>query len=382
MKIALLGVGTVGSGVREQLAGDSRFEIKRILVRREIPELGALATFSFDDILRDDEIEAVVEVIGGEQPALDYVLRSLRAGKHVVTANKLMLSENMEALAEAAHAGRARLMIDASVGGGIPYLHNLARAGRRGGIQSVFGIVNGTTNLILDTMQSEGADFADVLAQAQRAGYAEADPTADIDGLDARAKLCVAAAAGFGCAVRPAEVDTAGIRTLSLGDVRVFRQLGRVCRLIARMDRPENGNAPAYVEPTLVGSMDILAAIRRNDNLIGYVERNAGLQYFFGQGAGKSPTAFNVIMGLEDLLEGRPGALERLAGSVSVDNGRLAHRYYLRTAARLEIEAQALADVGEARAYLTAPLSVSHMHALVRKLRKADPNLFFAGLRD
>ena len=343
--------------------------------------MGALATFSFDDILRDGEIEAVVEVIGGERPALDYALGALRAGKHVVTANKQMLSEHMQSLASAAREGGARLMIDASVGGGIPYLHNLSRAARRGGVESVFGIVNGTTNLILDTMQTEGTDFAEALAQAQRAGYAEADPTADIDGLDARAKLCVAAAVGFGLAVRPESVDAAGIRAISSGDVGVFRRMNRVCRLLVRADRLDAGRVAAFVEPALVAPDDAFAAVRRNDNLIGFVERDAGLQRFFGQGAGKSPTAFNVVMGLEDLLENRAGALESLSGRAEVDNGGLASRYYVRTAARLDAEAETLCDLGGARAYLTAPLPVAKMHALARRLREADPGLFFAGLR-
>ncbi len=381
MKIALLGIGTVGSGVREQLSACADIEVRRVLVRREIPELGSLATRAIDDILGDARIDAVVEVMGGEHPALEYVLRALRAGKDVVTANKLMLSEHLEELLEAARAGGARLKIDASVGGGIPYLFNLARAARTGGMQSLFGIVNGTTNLILDTMQVEGADFADVLAQAQRAGYAEADPSADIDGGDARAKLCVAAAVGLGAILRPADVDVAGIRTIALGDVRLFQQMRRVCRLLVRADRLDGDHLAACVEPTLVLPGDLEAAVHRNDNLIGYVERSAGLQYFFGQGAGKSPTAFNVVMGLRDLIDGAIDPLGAPLRRAEVDNSHLVRRYYVRTSAPLGVQAERIGEVGGAPAYLTEPLSADGMHAHARDLRKADPQLFFAGVR-
>lgn len=382
MKIGLLGIGTVGSGVLEQLAGRGNIAVKRILVRRERPELGAQATQHFEDILNDPEIDTIVEVMGGMQPAYDYVHRALRAGKNVVTANKLMLSYHFGELLETARASGVQLRFDASVGGGIPYLYNLMRTSRADTIRSLFGIVNGTTNLILDTMQTSGADFSDVLAQAQRAGYAEADPSSDIDGLDARSKLCISASIAFGRYIDPEDVSVFGIRNISREDVMTFKKLGYVCRLLVRAERVSDGRICAFIEPTLLGPGEQEAAVRRNDNLISLVGHRVGLQSFFGQGAGKDPTAFAVVLGLTDILNGvRPLKDRAPSGYAVVDNSHLAHRYYVRTTSRLSIDAEKLRGGGDSNLYLTAPMPVDRMHALAASLRMRDPNLFFAGVR-
>jgi len=382
MKIGLLGIGTVGAGVREQLADRDDISIKKILVRRDIPELGDQATYHFEDILNDPEIETVVEVIGGIHPAYDYAMSALRAGKNVVTANKLMLSYHFEELLAAAVENNVHLKIDASVGGGIPYLFNLMRSGRADVIHSLFGIVNGTTNLILDTMQTSGADFDDVLAQAQRAGYAEADPSADIDGIDARSKLCVASSIAFGRFLNPEDIAVAGIRHITREDVQVFKKLGYTCRLLVRSEDLGEGRVCAFVEPTLLGPSEPEASVRRNDNLIGLVGRNCGQQYFFGQGAGRNPTAFAVVLGLTDILRNDHAMNGRLpAGRAVVDNSQLAHRYYVRTTSRLSISAEKLRGTGDVNCYLTAPMPVDRMHALAASLRMRDPDLFFAGVR-
>lgn len=382
MKIGLLGIGTIGTGVREHLAGREDISIKRILVRRDVPELGPAATRSFDEILNDPEIDTIVEVMGGLQPAFDYVLRALKAGKNVVTANKLMLSYHLEELFSAAQASGVRLMFDASVGGGIPFLFNLMRSGSADTILSLFGIVNGTTNLILDTMQSNGADFAEVLAQAQRAGYAEADPSADIDGIDARSKLCVSASVAFGRFLRPDDIDVSGIRTITQEDILAFKKMGYVCRLLVRAERIDEDRVCAFVEPTLLNPSEPEAIVRRNDNLISLVGRYVGRQYFFGQGAGKDPTAFAVVLGLTDILKGiHPLAGREPKGYATVDNSQLAHRYYVRTTSRLSIPAEKLRGGGDANLYLTAPVPVDRMHALAASMRMRDPDLFFAGVR-
>lgn len=382
MKIGLLGIGTIGSGVKEHLDRREDISIKRILVRRDRPDLGSLATFQYEDILNDPEIDTIVELMGGMQPAYDYVLSALKAGKNVATANKLMLSYHFADLLAAARESGAHLKIDASVGGGIPYLFNLMRSGRTDTIRSLFGIVNGTTNLILDTMQSAGADFADVLSQAQRAGYAEADPSADIDGIDSRSKLCVSSMIAFQRIINPEEISVFGIRNITRDDVQLFKKLGYVCRLLVRAEYIDENRICAFVEPTLLSPAEPEATVRRNDNLIGLVGNYTGQQYFFGQGAGKDPTAFAVVSGLADiqdnvrLLEERP-PMER----ISVDNSQLSHRYYVRTTSRLSIPAEKLRGGGDYNCYITAPLPVDRMHALAASLRMRDPNLFFAGIR-
>ena len=189
MKIALLGMGTVGSGVYELLEGREDMRIVRILDRRSLGAADRLRTENIEEIFSDEDIDTVVELLGGVEPARSWAEAALRTGKHLVSANKLMLSAGLPGLLRAAREGGAQMRISASVGGGIPYLPNLIRARRVDELREIGGIVNGTTNLILDTMQREDADFAEVLARAQREGYAEADPSADIDGIDARSKI-------------------------------------------------------------------------------------------------------------------------------------------------------------------------------------------------
>lgn len=378
MKIGLLGIGTIGTGVYEQLAGRNDISVKKILERRDIPHLADMIVRNFDDILNDPEIDTVVELMGGVHPAYDFALSALKAGKNIVTANKLMLSYHLEDLLAASAESGAQLRIDASVGGSIPYLYNLMRATRANDISSVYGIVNGTTNLILDTMQTSGADFADVLAQAQAAGFAEADPTADIDGIDARSKLCISASLAFGSYVHPDDVAMEGIRHITAADVKQFKKLGLVCRLIARADLAENGVC-ASVEPTLLGADEPETLVHRGDNLITMIGSYSGKHSFFGQGAGKDPTAFNVILGLTDILNGAvPMHKVAPSGRANVNNSALSRRYYLRTSAKVDVAGEKL-DEG---VYLTNPMTVQQMHSLAAELRAEDPALFFAGVRE
>lgn len=382
MKIGLLGMGVVGSGVMEQLAGRQDIQVKRVLTRRPRPELGALWTGSFDEILSDPEIDTIVEVMGGMDPAYDDVLRALQAGKNVVTANKWMLSYHLEELRTVAQLRGVQLKFSASVGGGIPYLYNLVRLRHVDTIDAVYGIVNGTTNLILDTMQTGGADFAEVLAQAQRAGYAEADPSADIDGLDARSKLCIASSLAFGKYVDPETINVEGIRRITRQDVSAFRKLGLVCRFIAHAERVSMGKICAFVEPTLVHFNEAEASVHRNDNLISLIGRRVGLQSFFGQGAGKNPTAANVVLDLDAILSGSsPLAGAPIAGHAEIDNSQREHRYYVRTTSRLSVPAEKLRGNSDTNLYLTYPMSIDRMHALAASIRMRDQSLFFAGVR-
>lgn len=375
-------MGVVGSGVMEQLAERTDIEIQRIMTRCPRPELGARWTGSFDEILADPEIDTIVEVMGGMDPAYDNVLRALQAGKNVVTANKLMLSYHLEELGTIAQLRGVALKFSASVGGGIPYLYNLARLRHADRIEAISGIVNGTTNLILDTMQTGDADFATVLAQAQRAGYAEADPSADIDGLDARSKLCIASSLAFGKYADPEAISVEGIRRITRLDVSAFRKLGMVCRLIVHAERVSEDKICAFVEPTLVRFNDAEAAVHRNDNLIRLIGRRVGLQSFFGQGAGKNPTAANIVLDLDDILTNTsPLANAPVSGHIGIDNSQREHRYYVRTTSRLSVPAEKLRGSGDANLYLTYPISVDRMHALAASIRMRDQSLFFAGIR-
>ena len=382
MTIGLLGLGTIGSGIYEHLKKRGDIRVKRILELLRHPGLEDIETSDYSEILNDPEIDTVVELIGGLEPAHTFTVQALKAGKNVVSANKLMISRYLEELLDLAKQNGVQYRFDASVGGSIPLLHNLARHASADRIISLSGILNGTTNLILDRMQEAGLDFADALKEAQERGYAEADPSADIDGIDARSKITIASSIAYGQYVDPDDVDTAGIRQITGDDLIYFRQMNRVCRLLAVSQRLD-GAIAAYVEPALVGTGAIEAAVRANNNTVAVVGEYFGAQNFQGQGAGKDPTAFAVELGLRDIMDGVPPMLCPMpSGRARVDNDAASHCYYLRTAAEPGVPAEVLGACGTGKAYVTGPMSVREMHALAKRLRAQDENTFFAGIRD
>ncbi len=377
MIIGLLGLGTIGRGIYEHLEKRDDIRVKRICDLLRHPGLEHLETSDFREVLNDPEIDTVVELIGGMEPAHTFTVQALSAGKNVVSANKLMFSHHMEEILTLAREKGVQYRYDASVGGSIPFLHNLMRHRSADRLTGVSGIVNGTTNLILDIMQREGRSFADVLKEAQAQGYAEANPSADIDGIDAQCKIAIASAVAYGQYVRPEDVDTAGIRHIDASDIIRFKGMDRVCRLIARSTRNADGSVSAWVEPTLVPADSAEAAIRLNNNIITVEGEYFGSQSFTGQGAGKDPTAFAVELGLRDILEGVGPRMNPLPeGYADVDNARAEHPYYLRTAAAPGVPAKPLGD----GAWITEPMSVRDMHALAKRLAEQDEATFFAGI--
>ncbi|MBR1559610.1 MAG: homoserine dehydrogenase [Clostridia bacterium] len=381
MVIGLLGLGTIGSGIYEHLQKRGDIKVKRILELKRHPGFEQLETSDFNEILNDPEIDTVIELIGGMEPAHTFTVQALKAGKNVVTANKLMLSHHMEELLGLARDMGVHYRYDASVGGSIPFLYNLMRHRTADTLTALSGIVNGTTNLILDIMQTDGRDFDDVLKQAQAEGYAEANPAADIDGIDAQCKIAIASAVAYQKYVRPEDVLTEGIRHISGRDIINFKRRGAgyVCRLIAQSQVVGQGVVTCYVEPTLVAPTATEAAVKLNNNTISVTGEYFGVHTFQGQGAGKDPTAFAVELGLRDILDGISPRVNPIPeGYAKVDNALAGHPYYLRTTAPVDIEAERIGD----DAYITAPMSVQAMHELAKTLRETDPDLFFAGIQD
>ncbi|MDO4866922.1 MAG: homoserine dehydrogenase [Clostridia bacterium] len=385
MIIGLLGLGTIGSGIYEHLLKRDDIRVKRILELLRHPGLEHLETSDYNEILNDPEIDTVVELIGGMEPAHTFTIQALKAGKNVVSANKLMFSHHMEEILTLAREMGVQYRYDASVGGSIPFLHNLMRHRSADRLVGISGIVNGTTNLILDVMQTEGRGFGDVLAEAQKQGYAEANPSADVDGIDAECKIAIASTVAYQRYVRPEDVDTEGIRNINAGDIIHFKQQGKVCRLLANSVLNGNGSVCAWVEPTLVAADSTEAAVHMNNNTISVTGEYFGVQTFQGQGAGKDPTAFAVELGLRDILEGVPARMNPIpSGYASVDNRIVRHRYYLRTKAHPGVPVEEkLGPCGDkASAYITESMTVRDMHDLAKALRESDPGLFFAGIRD
>ena len=331
MNIGLLGCGVVGGGILDFCAGREDLTVTKVLVRRPRPDLGALAVTDIADIVNDKAIGIVAEVMGGLHPAYEYICAAMKAGKHVVTANKAVISAYYPELTGLARECGVSLRCTAAVGGGIPWLTNLERCKRLDSICELGGIMNGTTNFIMDAMHASPVSFPEILKQAQELGYAEADPSADIDGDDVRRKLTISANIAFDALVQEEDIPMFGIRTVTDGDIRAFKSHGFVCKLLATAKATEGGVC-AFIEPTLVDSHDLEAAVPKNFNLITYCGEKVGRHSFFGQGAGRYPTAFNAVEDCLDIVAGKSGFYTQAMKPAPVLCGGEAHPYYVRTA--------------------------------------------------
>ena len=373
MRIGLLGFGTVGKGVYELTANRADMQVVRVLCRRELCLPDARVTHDIQDILRDDSIDTVVEAIGGLHPAREYVKAAIEAGKHVVTANKALVATFYEELIPLAEQMGVCFRCTASVGGGIGWLSELERVRRCETVSQVGGIMNGTCNYILDAMTRHGHDYREVLQQAQELGYAEADPSTDVDGIDTWHKLIVSANIAFGVSLDIRGIPAAGIRNISAADVEVFRQRGYVCKLVSTA-KVQSGRFSAFVQPTLYSQGALEAAVPTNYNLITLVGNTSGRQSFYGQGAGRYPTAYNVVQDCVDILSGR-GFYCPCGPGVEIDNSQR-FLYYVRGETDPWLES--VTRETWAGAVITNPISVEEMHRWLKR----HPNAFLAAVTE
>lgn len=379
MNIGLLGCGVVGGGILDFCAGREDLTVTKVLVRRPRPDLGALSVTDIADIVSDEGIGIVAEVMGGLHPAYEYICAALKAGKHVVTANKAVISAYYPELTGLARECGVSLRCTAAVGGGIPWLTNLERCKRLDSICELSGIMNGTTNFIMDAMHASPVSFPEILKQAQELGYAEADPSADIDGDDVRRKLTISANIAFDALVQEEDIPMFGIRTVTDGDIRAFKAHGFVCKLLATAKAAEGGVC-AFIEPTLVDSHDLEAAVPKNFNLITYCGEKVGRHSFFGQGAGRYPTAFNAVEDCLDIVAGKPGFYTQAMKPAPVLCGGEAHPYYVRTACP-DAFLQSVTVEHWGDGVVTACVSVEEMLRWGRAQLVKDPGCFLAGIR-
>ncbi len=378
MTIALLGCGVVGGGVLEICSSRSDIELKYVLVRRKKPELGDKAVFDIDTILNDKSVDTVVEVMGGLSPAFDYVSAAMRAGKNVVTANKHLVAHYYCELTQLAKESGVAFRCTPAVGGGIPWLHNLERVMRLDEVTAFSGIMNGTTNFILDAMHTEGSDFAKVLKLAQELGYAEADPSADIDGLDIQRKCIITANIAFGCCLLEEEVPVFGIRSVTASDIAAAESMNRVCKMLAFGKRTENALS-VYVEPSFVPLGELEAAVSTNRNVISFETGLTGKESFYGQGAGRYPTAYNAVADCLDIQDGVNRFYTDIIQPTKPDNSAEKHPYYVRFAGNdAWLDELTVAPCGGG--VVTGDVSVSEMHAWAAKAKSIDPALFIAGI--
>ncbi|MEF2876848.1 MAG: homoserine dehydrogenase [Blautia sp.] len=315
IKAALLGLGTVGTGVYKvlQMQKDEMeqklgavVELEKILVRNlkkaaakiDKPEL---LTNNWKEILEDDSIQIVIEVMGGIEPAKTYMLEALAAGKHVVTANKDLVAAHGAEVLDCAASHKCDFLFEAAVAGGIPIIRPLKQCLAGNHLSEVVGIVNGTTNFILTKMTQEGMEFAEALALATRLGYAEADPTADIQGLDAGRKMAIMASIAFNSRVTFDQVITEGITHISSKDIRYAKELGCVIKLLGLARNTESG-IEVRVQPMLVPENHPLATVNDSYNAV-FVRGDAmGDAMFYGRGAGEMPTASAIVGDVFDIV--------------------------------------------------------------------------------
>lgn len=311
-KVAILGFGTVGSGVAEVLSKNSQgiarrsggeIQVKYILDVRDFPDSPFKDCFvkDFSIIENDPEVEVVVETIGGAKVALEFTTRALKAGKSVVSSNKELVATRGYELLQLAMANGVSYLFEASVGGGIPILRPLTNCLAANEVEQITGILNGTTNYILTRMIKAGLTFEQALKEAQDNGYAEKDPTADVDGHDACRKVCILSALACGQHVYPQQVPTQGIREVTLADVAYADSCGYKIKLLGRCLREPEGKVCAFVAPHLVSCENPLAGVEDVFNAIAVTGNAVGDVMFYGRGAGKLPTASAVVADVIDI---------------------------------------------------------------------------------
>ncbi len=371
LKVALLGCGVVGSEVARLLTRDgdelarrigAPIELVGIAVRRpgrerDLDLPAELFTTDARALVSRGDLDVVVEVIGGIEPARELILSALEHGASVVTANKALLAEDGARLFEAAEKAERDVAYEAAVAGAIPIIRPLQESLAGDAVQRVLGIVNGTTNFILDAMTTTGAGFSEALDEAQRLGYAEADPTADVEGFDAAAKAAIVASLAFHTRVTIGDVHREGITEVTAADVRSAEEMGCVVKLLAICEKIQTPDGPAVsarVHPAMIAQSHPLASVRGAYNAVFVESESAGRLMFYGPGAGGAPTASAVLGDVVSVARNRrqgvhgPGETSHAALEV-LDVGRARTRYHV--SIDVDDRAGVLASVAQAFAH-------------------------------
>lgn len=390
IKVAVLGLGNVGRGVWKILETNKseifqrcgcEVEIAKILVRDknkargvEVPD--EIITTDIDEILNDDSIKVVLELMGGEYPAKDYMVKALKLGKHVVTANKLVIATHGEELFKIAKECEAMLYYEASVGGGIPIIHGLKESLTANKIEEVMGIINGTTNYILTKMTLEGLGFEEALKEAQEKGYAEADPTADVDAFDAMYKLNILTVLSYGIKPELSAIYREGIRKITSTDIDYAKEFGYVIKLLAIAKETDN-KLELRVHPTMIPSTHPLANVNDSFNAI-FLKGNAvGDLMFYGRGAGDLPTGSAVVGDLISVVN------NLRSGSSNIEKSSVNDELSIKNFEEIECEYYIRLTVKDAPGVLAdittifGHESVSLLSVIQKGRRKDNVNLVF-----
>lgn len=379
LKVAIMGHGTVGSGVYDVFAQNAaqiakavgeEVEVKYVLDLRDFSKLSYADKFvtDFSVIENDPEVCVVAEVMGGVGAAYEFSKRCLKAGKSVCTSNKELVAVHGEELLALAKEHNVNYLFEASVGGGIPLIRPMMQCLAANQIEEICGILNGTTNYILSQMIHNGVVFDDALRQAQKMGYAENDPTADIEGHDACRKICILSDLAFGDKIDPDEVSCQGISGITLDDVAAASELGYVIKLIGRAKRTESGKIFAFVAPHLVPKTSPLACVEDVFNGILVTGNMVGEVMFYGQGAGKHATASAVVADMMDAIahreKRRPVEWGDGSQKLLLPIDQLESAWYVRGEVPAELAAKTVAG-----AALTVPMAAAELR---EKLPQAE----------
>ena len=373
MKIAVLGYGTVGRGVVTIVEGCVKdVEVAKIL---DLPKncTQPRMTPNYDEIVEDPEIEVVVECMGGLEPAHTFICRALSAHKSVVTSNKAVVAEFFDEFVSLARENGVGLFIEASVGGGIPWIAGIEKARRIDEISSFSGIMNGTTNYIIDSMAKEGLDFDIALGKAQELGYAERDPSADIDGIDVRNKTIISASVAFDVACTK-DLPVSGIRTLTKRDMLMFENKGLQVKLFGRGVQ-RDGRYAVAVEPVAVPRESMEAAVPSNFNLVSLEGATVGPLKFYGQGAGSLPTGNAMVQDVLDAAEGRMPTYDFTRG-LAYDPSLLTSDYVYRTSVGAPRDAEWYAS----GAWMLKHLTAVEAREIFSKVLERDATAFMAAV--
>ena len=392
VKVAILGFGVVGSGVAEVITGngagiskkaDDLVELKYILDVRDFPDSPFAQNFvkDFAVIENDPEVNVVVETIGGVGAALDFTERALKAGKSVVSSNKELVATHGRRLLDLAAENNVVYLFEASVGGGIPILRPLSECMAANDILEICGIVNGTANYIFTRMVQDGIPFEEALRGAQANGYAEQNPTADVEGMDTCRKLCILSSIAFGWHLLPEQVPTTGITKITLADEAYAAACGMRIKLLGRAIAQEDGSVCPFVEPHFVSLQDPLGGVEDVFNAIKVKGDAVGDVMFYGRGAGKLPTASAVVADVIDAAKHFKARkyLNWEAGGPDyvTDADTLEMRWYVRVRASLASIGEALGNVRfvtrrgaplDEYAFVTEPMSHVHLHESLKDM--------------
>lgn len=387
MNIAILGYGTVGSGValiieQAHTSFTKKLHVKHILIRKGKNKVLPTMCDDIHTILDDKDCDTVVETMGGIEPTHTYILQALKSGKHVVTANKAVVAKYLQEFIECAKENHVKFCFEATTGGGIPWIEGLDKAMRIDEIDRIYGIFNGTSNYILDHMERYDGDFDEILKEAQNLGYAEADPSADIDGFDIRNKLRISASLAYAFHL-PENFPVYGIRTITKQDISYFKQLGYRIRLVAKTKRQENRYG-CVVEPVLFQQNEIESNTKNNYNVITLHGNTIGDLKFYGQGAGKLPTANAIVQDMIDINESTTRFETGFTNQMHYDKALCLCDYIVRANPKAysvfhDCDYTLHTYQGCEYAHIKR-IAVDLMHQYMREVMKTDPAAFMASI--